>query len=318
MQAEERPAPHPFGDPARQAGVLQSSREGPHEDVAKEFGVQRPPGQHRVARQRAVGGVVRVEDEEGLGSEVTDRELALRRVFARFPVVGRLHAGALQGVSVDEQIEQEHRQRMQVGDRRGQGLLADDLRCHEAQRPPDEDPLVVGAHIVVVEDRHLGVRRIHCQVAETDVPVAQPRRVQRSKRVDKLAGDGGDDPERRLHRLAQQLGEGGEAGLHQRHHIAEAVDPVARHHVDRPDEGGMGRPPPFDELFDGLALLDRARSWPVELHRERRVVHQHPVDDTLAAFAQAFLHGQHGAGPLHPELGAGAGELVHREATSSP
>ena len=37
VQAEERSAPHPFGDPARQAGVLQAGREGPNEDVAKEF-----------------------------------------------------------------------------------------------------------------------------------------------------------------------------------------------------------------------------------------------------------------------------------------
>ena len=150
------------------------------------------------------------------------------------------------------------------------------------------------------------------QVPEADVPVAQPGGVQPGERVDQLAADGRDDPERRLDAPVEQVRERDEPRLKQRHHVAESGQ---RSEVTRSKghtKAGCG-PAPLDQPRDRLAHLLVARARAVPLHRERRAVEPGRVDDALAALADPLPHGQRGPGALHPQHLSRLYQSVHMD-----
>src|SRR6202043_1954463 len=111
---------------------------------------------------------------------------------------------------------QQYREGMQVGNRRRERLVAQDLRGHERSRALDLCLRPVDTDVVDVDDGGLARDGIDPQVPEADVPVAQPGGVQRGERVDQLAADGGDDPERGLYLLVEQLRQRDETRFEQR------------------------------------------------------------------------------------------------------
>ena len=99
----------------------------------------------------------------------------------------RVLARPEQRVVAQQQVEQHDGERVPVGDDARHGLAPHDFRRHEVRRAQDVAALAVDADVVVVADLNVARSRIDEQVAETDVGVAQPARVQREKGVGQVA-----------------------------------------------------------------------------------------------------------------------------------
>src|SRR6185503_13014006 len=92
-----------------------------------------------------------------------------------------------------EHVEQQYRERKEIGLRAGNSLASDDLRRHEAWRAVDRAVrLVVNSNVVVVANQDLAGAGIEESVSERDIAVAQTTCVKLQVAMGKLEAGGGE------------------------------------------------------------------------------------------------------------------------------
>jgi hypothetical protein len=290
MEGEQRPSPFPLQDPAGQAWIAQPAGKSLREQCADPLRVDGPPASHGVAWGRGVRAVVRVEDEQRVCAEVADGRHGFRPVSV-FPGGGGVGPGAGQWMATHQQVEQQDGQGVQVSDRRGECLTAQDLWRHEWPHPLDQRGRPVDADGVDADDGHFACVLVDSQVTEGEAKEAQPGHVQRRECVGQLQADACQHTKRRTVRAPQQRRERGETRFKQWHEVTESRHLLRPDHVDRPSEGRVRRPATPDEVGDRVAPPLTVRAVvPEPLHGDRRAPGTGLVDDSRAALTEPVLY----------------------------
>jgi ferredoxin-NADP reductase len=170
-QMAECVTPFPLTDPAA-LGIGQTFREGADEEVTEEARKDGPVGPRKRMVRRRVRRVGGIEDEQWAFAIQIDSLLP-----AEYLVLP--HPPTLERMPYQQQVEQQDAQRIQVCRDARLRLPPNDLRRHELVRAADTDAaLLVDRDIVVVTDQHLAGGRVDEHIAETDVAIAEPVRVE--------------------------------------------------------------------------------------------------------------------------------------------
>ena len=185
LQLAEERLPLPFGDSVGR--FFQANREGFGEQGLQrgrtvELPAARGGGLVGIVGQ-CVASVLRVEDEDG--------RFAVDFAFGgQVPAAAAIFQFAVQRVMPYPQLKQQHRQRMQIGFRRGGCFIADEIGSHVLHRAPDlTGGVAIDSDVVVIADQDLAGARVEHQVAFGDVAITHPAQVQHAIAVGHLKRD---------------------------------------------------------------------------------------------------------------------------------